>query len=265
MEEYVNKHTFAICAYKESDYLEDCIQSVCNQSVKSKVIIVTSTPNQLIDTLAKKYQIPLYINTGKSGIANDWNFAYNKATTPYVTIAHQDDMYEYEYAKTVVQKLEKKEKALICFTNYAEIRNDKKVTDNKLLKIKRLMLLPMRIPGIKNWRFVIRRILSLGNPICCPSVTYVKKNLPNPVFKPGYLSNIDWQAWERMTRIKGTMIYTKQILTYHRIHEDSTTSEIIRDNQRIKEDYEMFCKFWPRFVAKRICHYYAKSEDSNAV
>ena len=31
-----DNHTFAICAYKESKYLEECINSVLNQEEKSK-------------------------------------------------------------------------------------------------------------------------------------------------------------------------------------------------------------------------------------
>ena len=38
MKEFKN-HTFVICAYKESDYLEECIKSVINQSVKSNIVI----------------------------------------------------------------------------------------------------------------------------------------------------------------------------------------------------------------------------------
>ena len=49
------KHTFVICAYKESEYLEECIKSIKNQSIKSKVIITTSTDNLFIRELAEKY------------------------------------------------------------------------------------------------------------------------------------------------------------------------------------------------------------------
>ena len=70
-----NDHTFAICAYKESPYLEECILSLKNQTVKSNIIMATSTPNEWIQGLAEKYEIPLYINTGEGGIAQDWNFA----------------------------------------------------------------------------------------------------------------------------------------------------------------------------------------------
>ncbi|MFQ9396492.1 MAG: glycosyltransferase [Lachnospiraceae bacterium] len=80
------KHTFVICAYKESEYLEECIKSIKNQSIKSKVIITTSTDNLFIRELAEKYAIKLYIADHKSNIASDWNYAYSKVNTPYVTI-----------------------------------------------------------------------------------------------------------------------------------------------------------------------------------
>ena len=54
----MEKHTFAICAYKESPYLEECIKSLKSQTVKSNIIIVTSTPNQFISDLSEKYHLP---------------------------------------------------------------------------------------------------------------------------------------------------------------------------------------------------------------
>jgi len=91
-------HTFAISAYKESSYLEECIKSVLQQKVKSKVIISTATPNEYIKSMAKKYNIPLYERDGKPGIQDDWNFAYSKADSKYVTITHQDDIYDENYS-----------------------------------------------------------------------------------------------------------------------------------------------------------------------
>ena len=92
MEEFKN-HTFVICAYKESKYLEECIESLEKQIVKSNIIMCTSTPNDYIKNMAQKHNIPLYINEGKSGIGQDWNFVVSKTTTDYVTVAHQDDIY----------------------------------------------------------------------------------------------------------------------------------------------------------------------------
>ena len=51
------EHTFVVCAYKESQYLEECIQSVLNQNIKSNVIISTGTPNSYIKEVAEKSQV----------------------------------------------------------------------------------------------------------------------------------------------------------------------------------------------------------------
>ena len=49
------EHTFVICAYKESPYLEECVKSLIRQTIKSNIIIVTSTPNSYIEDIAGKY------------------------------------------------------------------------------------------------------------------------------------------------------------------------------------------------------------------
>ena len=40
-------HTFAVCAYKDSPYLEECLRSVTSQTVKSEVICCTLDAEQL--------------------------------------------------------------------------------------------------------------------------------------------------------------------------------------------------------------------------
>jgi len=256
-------HTFAICAYKESPFLEECVQSVINQEVKTNVLIATSTPNEYISKIAEKYHVPLHINTGEKGITQDWNFAYKMAETDLVTIAHQDDVYLPHYTKDIYDLILKAAKPLIAFTDYGELRNGEAVLDNSLLKIKRILLFPMRL--FKSSKFVRRRCLSLGNCICCPAVTFVKANLPEVVFQHHFRSNEDWEAWEMISRMEGSFLYSKKVGMYHRIHEGSETSAIIGDNARTIEDYEMFLKFWPQPIAKLIAKVYAKSEDSNQV
>ena len=97
-------HTFAICAYKESEYLEDCIKSLKGQTVKTNIIMATSTPNDYVKNLADKYNIPLFVRDGKSDIRDDWNFAYNSAKTDWVTIAHQDDEYNKKYVEEMLKR-----------------------------------------------------------------------------------------------------------------------------------------------------------------
>lgn len=257
------KHTFAICAYKESPFLEECIQSIKTQTIRSEILVATSTPNEFIREIVQKYQIPLYINKGERGITQDWNFAYSKATTSLITIAHQDDVYLPQYAERIVKLVATSKKPLIAFSDYGELRNNEIVTKSKLLSIKRLLLFPLRFRLFQKSKFVRRRSLSLGNCICCPAVTFVKHNLPKQIFQHGFRSNEDWEAWESLSKLDGEFLYTKEIGMYHRIHEGSETSAIIGDNARTTEDLVMFKKFWPEPIAKLISKIYASSETSN--
>lgn len=259
----MNEHTFAICAYKESPYLEECIKSLKNQSVKSNILIVTSTPNSYIKNIAEKYKISYFINQGEGGITQDWNYAYLCADSDYITIAHQDDVYDRTYLEIVLKAIKQARHPLIFFSDYYEIRDGKKIKKNKLLKIKRIMLLPMRVKLFQNSKWIRRRILSFGSPICCPSVTYVKKNLPKVVFENHYRACEDWEAWEKISKMKGEFLYCKKMLMGHRIHEESETTAAIGDNKRSVEEYEMFCKFWPPQIAKMIFKFYSKGQNSN--
>lgn len=286
------RHVFVICAYRESRYLEECIRSLLDQTVKSTIIMVTSTPNESISRASEKYQIPLYVNAGQHGIAEDWNFGYRKASElgSYVTIAHQDDVYEPGYTEAALRGLKRNRDGLIFFCGYSELRaagltegknssslsDDKvkaasvrlneswvKVTSSRLLNVKKGMLLPLRVLAFQRSRWIRRRILSFGNPICCPSVTYNVKRLPETIFRPEYKSNIDWLAWEELSKKRGAFVYDPRPLMSHRIHEGSTTTELIEGDSRWREDYAMFRRFWPKWAADILIRFYRKSEKSN--
>ena len=89
-----DKHTFTVCAYKESPYLEECVQSLINQTVKSKIIICTDADvdgfqiRTLLLTLFYRL-LPTLIEKGKIFIAesplfeitcgDETYFAYNES------------------------------------------------------------------------------------------------------------------------------------------------------------------------------------------
>ena len=210
-----------------------------------------------------KCKYGMYVNEGEKGITQDWNFAYKMADADMVTIAHQDDVYLSNYTEEILRMEKMAKKPLILFTDYAELRNGVLVKKNRLLKVKRILLYPLRFKCFWNSRFVRRRILSLGSPIACPAVTYVKENLPETIFKAGFRSDEDWEAWEMLSKRKGAFAYTPNIGMCHRIHEESETSIILGDNARGEEDFVMFCKFWPKPIAKLLTKVYSTAEKSN--
>ena len=260
MKEYKN-HTFIICAYKESQYLEECIKSLLNQTIKSNVIITTSTPNQFIKGLAQKYQLPLYINDGEKGIGQDWNFGVGCATTDYVTIAHQDDIYKSNYLEEIVKRIEKGKVFVIAFTDYRELKNGKEIKLTKNLKIKKILLFPLRV--FKKSKFWKKRALSLGSSICCPSVTVNKKITGENPYRTNLKCDLDWDTWDKMSEYDANFLYIPKELMQHRIHEESETSNLIENNIRLEEDLQMLERYWPKPIAKFIIRFYSKAIKSN--
>ena len=177
-------HTFAVCAYKENPYLATTVESLLAQDTSCPVIISTSTPNDHISAVARRFNVPVVVNPDPRGAASDWNYGYDAASTPLVTIAHQDDYYEPTYLSTMLAAVNRYESdsLQLAFSDYFEIRNGERVNGNALLRIKRVLDAPLGARALNGSRFVKRRALSLGNPICCPAVMLVKENLGPSAF-----------------------------------------------------------------------------------
>lgn len=269
------KHIFAVCAYKESEYLECCVKSLVGQTEKSDIIICTSTPNDYIDSVAAKYDIPVFVRDGASDIRDDWNFAYNTADASFVTVAHQDDEYGKNYVKymmaaideaTYSKKNEKdnisdyKDSGITMFlTDYLPIKHGKKGPRDINCKIRRLLRSPLKCNAFAKSKFIRKLTLSLGNSIVCPSVTYNKDKLGENVFTSEFKFNIDWDTFLKLALVKGRFVYVDRPLTFYRVHDGATSKEFIENHGREVEDMAMFCKFWPKPIAKLIMVFYKKA------
>lgn len=252
-------HTFAICAYQESQYLEDCIKSLLNQSVPTNYLIATSTPNKHIQSLAKKYKIPYYVRKGKSDIQDDWNFAYNQAKTELVTIAHQDDLYMPDYSKRILNNYDPK--TLMYNTDYTPYKNGADAIDSNS-KIKRILKVFTKSKFFAKFKFFKVMSLAFGNTINCPSVTYNKKLLGDTVFTSKLKFALDWDTFLKIARQKGTSLYIPHKLVKYRIHDGATTKKFIVNHERQTEDLLMFTKIWPKWIAKIIMKFYVKSYNT---
>ena len=254
-----HNHTFVICAYGDSRYLEECIQSLVNQTLKTDIILYTSTPSNYIEGLCEKYDIPVFSSVG-GGIGKDWNNALSFVQTQYATIVHQDDIYLTDYAKNVLSSVA--DDTLIAYSDYQELKDGNIIPLTSNLKIKHLMLRTMAM--FPKWKFWRNRVLAFGNPISCPAVTYNLKNLNDFKFNEEMKVSLDWFAWYQIAQKKGSFTFADESLMYHRIHEESETTNSIENNIRTQEDYEMYLLFWPKFIASLLLNYYKRSQDTNA-
>lgn len=248
-------HTFAICAYHESEYLENCIRSLLAQTVKTRIIVCTSTPCAYIENMAKKYNLPYFVREGESDIQDDWNFACECAGTDLITLAHQDDQYHPRYAEFVLKEAPAYPDATIIFTDYRPLKHYKVCYDANCF-LRRLLRVPIWNRTLAKYSFFKKISLCLGNTICCSAVTYNMKQIGGTVFTSEFKFSLDWDTFYKFAGMKGRFLYIDRPLTYFRIHSGATTNKFIISNGRRKEDIEMFEKIWPKWVAGMIMNFY---------
>ena len=122
--------------------------------------------------------------------------------------------------------------------------------------------MPLKNKKLAGSRTVKKAILSLGNSICCPAVTYNKEKLGKSVFSSEMKFNIDWDTFLKLAETDGAFAYADIPLTFYRVHDGATSKEFIENHLREKEDTEMFEKFWPKTVTKIIMRFYKKAYDT---
>ena len=250
--------TFVVCAYKECAYLEESIKCLLNQTVKANVLISTSTPNEFINNIAQRYGIEVRVNPN-GGQIKDYNFAMEQADTDLIMLAHQDELISERFVERVLQELNKSKKPIIAFTNYLEMHND--VIDTKpstMVKIKRIMLIPLKWRWLAGTSFGKWLFQCMGDPITHPTVVCVRKEMPKEIFREQFKASMDWDLWERLSKQKGTFVYVKDVLLYHRMNEENQTNKLLKTtNARYEDEYDIFCRFWPKPIAKLIMHFYS--------
>ena len=85
------------------------------------------------------------------------------------------------------------------------------------------------------------------------------------IVKPLYSYKKDGYKRDGYLYHEGEFVYIPKMIMGHRIHEESETTAAIVDNKRTEEEFEMFCKFWPKGIAKLILKQYSKGQQSNQV
>ena len=258
-------HTFVICAYKENPYIEDPIRSLKAQTVLGSIILSTSTPNTYLENVCRKHEIKMIVNDRPGLAGDDWNYGYDHAETSLVTMAHQDDYYEPKYLERFLEELNKYDSAEVSllFSDYYELRNGGTVSDNSLLKVKRVMNAPLANSRLNGSMFWKRRVLSLGCSICCPSVLLVKPVAGPSVFDTTYRNSCDYKTWVDLASKEGRFVYIADRLMGHRIYEESATSKNLGENIRRGEDLQILQTLWPAPIARGVNALYAQSEKSN--
>ena len=260
----VGLHAFVVPAYGRSPHLRDCLASLRAQTVSSPIVIATSTPWDGLEAVAAEFDARLAVHSPNAGIGRDWNFALEQASTPWVTIAHQDDLYLPGFVERTLAVAARHEDAILVATGYAELLESDGVRRDQspMLAVKRLLMelgflgrSAVTSGGAK------RRLLRLGCPIPCPSVS-LRMDHGGLRFREDLKVDLDWEAWLRLAARPGAFAYDRRVLMLHRIHRDSETSAGVRAGVRASEDRMMFEALWPAPIARLLAKAYALSYEA---
>jgi Glycosyl transferase family 2 len=251
-------HTFAIPVYRAAPNLATLVGSLRAQvGDASEILLATSTPSAELEAFAKRHALALHVNPRRVDIAADWNFALLSAQTQLVTLAHQDDYFASSYVARLSSALRRHPNGIMAFCDYSEHTPLGARPTNMNLRIKRA--LRQRAFGrrecITDTRHKVR-LLSLGNPICCPSVMFNRALLADFRFPAGFQTNLDWMAWLELARRPGGFVYVRERLVSKGVHAGSETTATIANRAREREDRAIFDALWPGPVAAALASLY---------
>jgi len=259
-------HSFVVPAYGETPHLDTCLRSLASQLVPTPVVVSTSTPYDGLDAVCAEHGARLVVHEPNRGIGHDWNAALWAADTTWVTLAHQDDVYEPRYSRAIRDHVTAWPNDLLVFTDYYEIVDGARRPTVAMLRVKKVLL---EVGFLGRRRLARRRskqrVLRLGNPIACPSAALNTRRMTDFRFREGLAANMDWFAWLDIAARDGGIGYVREALLGHRIHRDTETSAAISDGKRYQEDLEAFKTLWPMPVARVLAAAYTRSYRSNTV
>lgn len=247
-------HAFVVPAFGQPPWLAQCLDSLTRQTVRSRIVIATSTPNDHISGIARRFDVPVRVNPVAAGIGPDWNFALAAVDTRWVTLAHQDDWYAPAYTERCLVAAGKAAAPLLVFSSALEREDDRAEAQHP--RVKRL-LCEMAFLGQTAIASPRRKtlLLSFGDPIPCPTVMLHRSALPDFAFPSGFDAALDWAAWLELARRPGEFVYVREALVQRRVHLASATH--VHLDARQQEDDTILRSLWPRPIAAAIGALYA--------
>jgi glycosyltransferase involved in cell wall biosynthesis len=204
--------SIAMAVYNGEKYIKKQLDSILNQLTKDDEIIVSydrSTDNTLkiIDEYQLKYsQVKLYYND-YPGITGNFNNAISRCSGDYIFISDQDDIWENNKIKIMLEAFNATGADVICHNGKNINAKDEIISDDffKIYKIRNGIIMNFIRPRYSG---------------CCMAFnrTILKKIYPIPLDIGGY------DHWLGMIgEIYGKMVFIDDILIFHRIHGENVT------------------------------------------
>lgn len=169
------KVSIIVPAYNVEKYIEKCIESLINQTLKEIEIIIvndgsTDNTKKIISQYEKKYKNIKCINKENEGQSIARNIAIKEAKGEYIVFIDSDDWVAYDMCEKMYNKAQTDSSDLVFTTNYFKVQNNKtheeKSYGNKEKDILKKYLLTQSGPVNK----LIKKDIILNNELFFPKI-----------------------------------------------------------------------------------------------
>ncbi|MFZ5437832.1 MAG: glycosyltransferase family 2 protein [Patescibacteria group bacterium] len=254
-----NKISVIIPTFNNADFIGECIDSVLNQSLPPKEIIIvddgsTDQTRKIVSEFSKKYPIIKYIYQNNKGLSASRNTGIKKATGEYIAFLDSDDLWlgkKLEKQFAIFNKQNNKQLGLV-YCDYEDIdQNGKKLINYPSFKT------------IKTLKGRIHSELASGNKISASgSGVLIRRECFDQVglFDENLVAAEDWEMWLRISQ-KYLVDLVKEPLVLIRRHNNNMSSDkkrIIFGITGLAKKYQSlldnnsFLKYYLNIVAQQL-------------
>ena len=237
----MKKVTVLLSSYNHAEYIEECIQSILDQTFCDYEIMIVddaSTDNswQIIASYVEKYPEKIQAfrartNTCCQAFAEE----LKKVKTPYLAIAHSDDKWMPDKLEKQVAYLDAHPEVAACFTQVEVIDEEGKPLADKQHVYYDIFNQPNR--SRNEW---LRYFFEYGNCLCHPSLLIRTEAYEKYGLLTNGLSGIpDFVQWIRLCRHAEIWIYPEKLSCFRvRKNEENTSGDAPEKHYRnIVEQY----------------------------
>jgi glycosyltransferase involved in cell wall biosynthesis len=218
----INKITYVIPCYNQSQYLDECLQSVLDQTYRNwECIIVNDGSSDDTEQVAKKWLIGdnrfKYVYQENGGLSSARNLGVKQAVGEFILPLDADDRISKSYASLAIESF----------------------NENKFLKV--VYCLSEKF-GIENGPWLLNEFsleeLAKRNMIFC-SAFFRKKDWE---LVGGYDENMkygleDWEFWIAILKNGGAVKCLEEVGFYYRIKLNSMIAELDLEKRKYLFDY----------------------------
>ena len=226
----MDRLTIVVPVWNGARHLREALESLRGNRI---VCVDDASTDDSID-VARAAGAEVVRNDHHLGLAENWNRCVELVATPFFVIAHQDDVYEPDFARTMLALLDAHPRAFIAHCKTTAIDDTGRAISTPAARYKE-SLWPRHDPYEEGGEAALRR-LARGNFIVAPSVVFRTE----AVRAIGGFSPLDfvpdWEYWLRGVLAGWTIAGTQRRLVRFRRHAATATRALERTLDRYREE-----------------------------